>query len=734
MNYNVFWNGVERKIDTTNINEPCYNEPKKQEFVIISSDKGGKMRITSKATVKSAIVRPLSLKIVPEIIDEHTIEIDFAEPKKVSVEINGSYENNLLVFLSPENIAAEADFENVIRFKEGVHEIGEYQVEKDNTLIIIEEGAFLMGGIIIKNRENVTVCGKGIISKLHYHEKELSQIDSLFLISLKNSKNVNIYDVTVANSVRWTVAIFNSIDVYINNINILGSTGNNDGIDVCNSKNVLVENVFTRTWDDSFCVKATGQGTASFSLGKDGDSSCKSGSVTDGNVENVVFRNSTLWNDFARPMEVGVEIRSDYCRNIVFKNIDVIHSMTGYPIMGIHHGDHAEVSDILIDDIRLEDIHGGQIFDLRIADAVWNQDGEKGNIHDVTIRNIAVVEEQATIPSHSRIEGFSEKANIENVVLENFSFCGREAMSIEECQVDVYDFVNNIKYIPHESKDTLNKMKTDISYVEEPKLGKDGLYRSKVRVTLSNIGNKMEKGNFNLHISPLNTAYYDSSEKEFALEANTKKEYDFDVAMQAGKYVIDIQSANPSVQYAFRFVEYDAHISDSIENASEFRFVNYYGEEVKGFRFAVKDNELLVYSPVQDKLTVSVALPAERRTGDVVFTCEETDFGIAPAVVSSKDGFVAAPQLRCPAEIWYVFKNQPAVKEIVNYDIEKPEGVVHIPFETLHLPDGCKNFWVEFTLHSKEYDKRRYSFSLFHTVQAGRSNTISHMFANVIVD
>ena len=48
--------------------------------------------------------------------------------------------------------------------------------------------------------------------------------------------------------------------------------------------------IFSREYGiDSFVVKALGTG----------------------NCENIIFKNSVLWNDFARPMEVGVELRAE---------------------------------------------------------------------------------------------------------------------------------------------------------------------------------------------------------------------------------------------------------------------------------------------------------------------------------------------------------------------------------------------------------------------------------------
>ena len=71
---------------------------------------------------------------------------------------------------------------------------------------------------------------------------------------------------------------------------------NSDGIDICGSRNVTVSDIFTRVWDDLFVAKAP---------------------VPEAKI--LYFKNSVLWNDFARPMEVGVEIRADKVRNIKFE-------------------------------------------------------------------------------------------------------------------------------------------------------------------------------------------------------------------------------------------------------------------------------------------------------------------------------------------------------------------------------------------------------------------------------
>ena len=113
-------------------------------------------------------------------------------------------------------------------------------------------------------------------------------------IDIINCKNVTIKGIIIDDSNDWSMRITGCDDVNISDVKIFGCRGNSDGIDICGSRNVIVSDIFTRVWDDSFVVKALGTG----------------------NCENIIFKNSVLWNDFARPMEVGVELRADKVRNI----------------------------------------------------------------------------------------------------------------------------------------------------------------------------------------------------------------------------------------------------------------------------------------------------------------------------------------------------------------------------------------------------------------------------------
>ena len=151
-------------------------------------------------------------------------------------------------------------------------------------------------------------------------------------------------------------------------------------------------------------------------------------------------------------------------RNIIFENIDIIHSDTGYPLMGIHHGDHAEVSDIVFDNIRIEDTPGAQLFDIRIAYSVWNRENKIGDIRNITFSNIKYLgtDNNDILLSNSRIEGFSEKHNIRNVNFQNININGKYALTPKELGLNVYEFVDGISVTADNLKNERTVLESEI--------------------------------------------------------------------------------------------------------------------------------------------------------------------------------------------------------------------------------------------------------------------------------
>jgi hypothetical protein len=86
-------------------------------------------------------------------------------------------------------------------------------------------------------------------------------------------------------------------------------------------------------------------------------------------VEHCIFWNAAWGN----ALEIGFEVRSDYVRNIVFSDNDIIHVQMG-AVFSIHNSDSATVENVLYKNIRVEDARQ-KLIDLGIMRSLWSLDG-----------------------------------------------------------------------------------------------------------------------------------------------------------------------------------------------------------------------------------------------------------------------------------------------------------------------------------------------------------------------
>ncbi len=707
MNYKVFKDREQLEVKSCRIYPKPYNSNKVMEYVMFDINERTELLIESETEIESVVIRPLSAAI-PFEIRSGKIAVTIDRPVKISVEINGSCENNLMVFAHKPQCLPQKT-QNYIAIQKGVDYSGTLLIDKDDTTVYIEEGASIYGNIIAEGCSNVTICGYGRICMESYTYE--MRKDFARSIDIRGCTNVTVKDIIIDDSNDWSLRITGCEDVQVSNIKIFGCRGNSDGIDVCGSRNVTVSDIFTRVWDDSFVVKA----------------------LDTGNSEDILFKDSVLWNDFARPIEVGVELRADKVRNVRFENIDVIHSVTGYPLMGIHHGDRAEVSDIVFDNIRIEDAAGAQLFDIRIADSVWSRDTRMGNIHDIIFSNINYIgaDDSSVMLSNSRIEGFSDEHDIKNVRFHNIRIRGRAVKTAKELGLDIYEYTEGVSVTSDEDLPEANVLSADIELKKAFKLNSSGKYVGTVAVRLSNDNAELKKGTAVLSVSPKNA----DSERSFVyeLESGGSNEYEFEFELQAGKYVFYLKNDTNEIENKFLLVELELPVSSEkdVRTSPKLGFINYYNMCGEGVRIAVADNELVIMNEFKDRtdFVLYTAMPADMTEGEVLFSAEETDFGEIYALINKGGKTVPAPQLRCPAEITYVFRNEPKVKEIITtYLTLENGGVIKIPFEQLGIDTNADSFLMELAAKTEETDGLRYPYTLFHSTMPEKT---AHMYGKV---
>jgi len=702
----VLWNNEEVKVQRTNTFSSPYLEVKQADFVIIRMKDAGTLTVLEEDgwEAKDVLIRPRSFGMACEYI-ENGITISVDSPRSFSVEPEGKKDHALMVFIIGEDSVCRDDYEHVIYFEAGMHRgAGAINIEQDNTLVYLEDGAYVEKSIYAEGRKHIAVSGGGRIA----HDN-LSQNSGC--ISFTDCSDVLIENVTMTDNWGWNCVMQNCEDVLIQRVHIVGCRGNSDGFDICSSRRLTLRECFTRTNDDSLVVKSHGP-----------------------NVEDLLFERCVLWNGFARPIEVGVELLADLIRNVRFHDIDIIRSDTGYPVLGIHHGDHAVVENISFDDIRVEDAPGAQLFDIRIAKGVFNFDKNPGTgyIRDVTFNKIALVEKLPVSMCKSRIEGMNEFSNVKNVTVSNMNIHGYTASTAEQLGFEIKDFVENVQIIPDPDLPELPLVKTELTVSEPFVLCSDGMYRGKVRATLENTSAQTITTAATLMIAPSRPGLYGNEDIAVDLAAGERVEREFALALPAGNFCIHLESCDPRVFMSWFVMENALVLGSDVESAPKMKFVDCRGVCSGEVQLAVQDGYLVVKSEsLKDReLTAFVAPDFEILPGQALFSSEETDFGMAPAVINGpRGGHELAPQLRTYLEITFCFRNEPKVEKIESLAVkDRANGLAYFDLGRMGIKDLSKGFRLELTVANDA--PHRYPFSLFGSQAPAE---LCHMFAKAVL-
>ncbi|MCF7974900.1 MAG: hypothetical protein K9N55_13860, partial [Phycisphaerae bacterium] len=260
----------------------------------------------------------------------------------------------------------KSDDEGVVYFGPGMHKPEKIVLQENQTL-------YLAGGAVVKAEvlaqgDHIRIRGRGILDGSDWQWRS-GPVGNL--IAVRNSADVQISGITLRGSSHWTIVPKGCRRVVIRNVKLCNSrVQNDDGINPCNSQDVLITDCFIRSDDDCIALK-----------GLDFEDS-------NSNVENITVENSILWCDRARIFLLGHESRAEFMRNITLRNLDIIH-FTMTPFL-LEPGEDMRLEDVTIEDIRM---HGEGQRELMRLRPVVNQYMRKkvpGHIRSIRVKNLTV--------------------------------------------------------------------------------------------------------------------------------------------------------------------------------------------------------------------------------------------------------------------------------------------------------------------------------------------------------
>ncbi|KAH6616385.1 glycoside hydrolase family 28 protein [Boeremia exigua] len=374
--------------------------------------------------VDAAVIRPASFGIYTKI-DDGCIGFTLDRAVDVMLEINGDKWQALHLLVNEiDPDEPNCDSMGLWYFRPGVNNGCAYDKVVDGQLVVpsdttiyLASGAFLTAQVVFSNVENSSIRGPGFISRLgDAYVASASQrpreLDGGAVL-IERSKNIIVEGVTSLRSFGFSLPVVEGKDIHINRYRSFSSYGNGDGIDLFCCREVLIENCFLRNSDDTIAI-----------YGHRWDYY--------GDTRNIKVRNCTLLPDIAHPIQIGTHgnsKRPETFSNIHVSNIDILdhceHQMWYQGCISINAADENLIQDVLVEDIRVEKITKGQLFNIRVMkNAMWTTAPGRG-VKNITLRNVELDQERSENVYPSQIAGYDAGRKVENVKIENLKIGGQ---------------------------------------------------------------------------------------------------------------------------------------------------------------------------------------------------------------------------------------------------------------------------------------------------------------------
>lgn len=236
--------------------------------------------------------------------------------------------------------------------------------------------------IMADSQQNIAITGSGVIDgqgrQLALHVDSLfyaGQIDSMHynfaemrpefylrpqLLEFVNCKNIEVRNVTLKNAACWVQTYEQCENVTIDSVRIDSDAyWNNDGIDICDSKNVRITHCFVNAADDGICLKSY---------------------YPDDYCDNVYIADCTVRSS-ASALKIGTRTHGGF-KNIVIRNIKVYDTYRS--AVAIESVDGALLENVWVENV--EAVNTGNAIFIRLGKR--NQTGAAGTVKNVTLRNI----------------------------------------------------------------------------------------------------------------------------------------------------------------------------------------------------------------------------------------------------------------------------------------------------------------------------------------------------------
>ncbi len=381
--------------------------------------------------------------------EKGSLSISIEKPEKfvVSATINGVVHSIIISAEAPEINVPSKDDKGVLFLEPGIHQYGQAWdpfVDGIHT-VYLSGGAVLEATIKSKNKKNINLLGRGLISQSFVTHAEESSSDEnareeewdadwLGVVFI-DSENVTVEGVAIASSPSYQLEVANCKGVVIKNVKLCGfGEHNNDGVHTYSS-NVVLEDSFIASNDDRICITGlfdSENGTNDIQW--DGTNELKGVGV-----ENIVIKNMVFWGLDNNGGDIMLTWNgADYAKNILIENVKSL-TPTNKAFLAARHGGSADINNLII---RNATLYHGNLFDLEIADSNYQGEGG-GRLRNVSIEDVTIQADLKDIGK--QLLGESLTSNIEGITLKNITTNNGVLANISDLNIVSNEFVSEIK-------------------------------------------------------------------------------------------------------------------------------------------------------------------------------------------------------------------------------------------------------------------------------------------------
>lgn len=302
--------------------------------------------------IKTISIKPIASNIKAIIDDVYNVaSFEMSSAGQYTVEINGTTEHVLHLFVDGPTDDYSSYKNNAIYFGKGVHTKENSNYINDNNEIVlssnqtlyIDYGAVVRAKIVSNNSVNVKVVGGGVIDGSVF-DRDANANTRAIPFDFNFCTNITLKGVTFLDPAGWCLNIYFCDTVNIDNVKIITSRANGDGISLQSVRNAYIDRCFVRTFDDSIVIKNYPNW---------------SNRNQEGTTKNINVSNCLIWTDLAQSLEIGYETVGEVMEDIKFKNITVLHNFHK-PVLSIHNSNNANIKNVTYENVTVDDASMGK--------------------------------------------------------------------------------------------------------------------------------------------------------------------------------------------------------------------------------------------------------------------------------------------------------------------------------------------------------------------------------------